>query len=663
MKKSFILLFLFMQLTFINSRMIFNIKGASPKLDIEKNLICNVGTAQMDLLEYDGYTIQSSNVNFHKCGNYQVIYENNLTKEKVIKHVMVKTNDELINGTNFEISENLYFEQHDDIIFNKVLKMEDGGYLISYLERDDSGEDEQFNIKLMKINNKIVEYDILLFAHTKGKIADCIIDDDKIILFVEKENTQSRLDVYFFVYNIKGELLKSKQYYGSQVDHAKKIIMDDSAYYLIGETTSDDDDFRFQHTNKSGFCLCINRQTLEDIAMYDATNSYDLEIIDATISNHNLYMIARYYDTIEKVKYTIVYKYNNVKRELEDIVNLSFFQTESVNQMICDDNGYMFLSTNDYDYTKKMYVNHVYAFSPTCTKTLLFDSYYEKEGNANLIGFMVTSTNQQILLYDLYNENQSNPYGYLYRVYQDNTILFEIESFSYDEKVCGFVENDSLKLCKSSHSTLSVDQMSYAYFSYIPQQTVKQPDDKILYPRLFIDGKEAILDKEVSYIPHNPSIYGTYAVKYVFDSDNTRFVFEDSIYFLPYTNIVNQGIYDINTILVFNGKATLNQYQIENGYLVTQPGDYTLITMGTNGESYTVQFTIKLLSSSAEKLPPKIPEVKVEKPELPIVKKEVELNCLIEEENLIAEEKNNLWYLLIPVTLFVVFGIVIKKRG
>jgi hypothetical protein len=662
MKKIFMLLFFVIQLFFVTNHIVLTIKADSLKNDIEKNLICNVGTSQMDLLEYNGYTIQSTNVNFNKCGSYQVIYENDLTKEQIVKHIIVKTNDELINGTNFETTENLYFEKNDNIIFNKVLKLDDGGYVVSYNERIESGEDEKFNIKLMKIKDKTIEYDIMLFANTKGKVADFIIDNDKIVLFVEKENVSSMQDVYFFVYSIKGELLKSKQYYGSKVDHAKKIVMDEHIYYLVGETTSDDDDFRFQHTRRSGFCLCINRQTLEDIAIYDATSQYDLEVVDTIVNGDYLYIIGRYYSTMEKMKHTVVYIYRNTKRELANVVNLSMAQTESVNQITSDANGNLFLATYDYDYTTKTYVNHIYSLTQTCAKTLLFDSYYEKEGNANLIGFIVTPTNQQILLYDLYNKNQSTTYGYLYRVYQDNVLLFEMESFSYNEKVSGLIENDSLKLYKSSNSTLSIDQISYAYFNYTPQQTIEQPNDTILYPRLFIDGKEAILDEKASYIPNHPSIYGSYIVKYVFNSEKAQFIFEDSVYFLPYVNMMDQGIYDVNTILVFNGKATLNHYQIENGYLVTQPGEYTLITTGINDETYTIHFTIKQLSSSLEKIPPKIPEVKIEDVDIPIVKKYMEVNCLIDEQDLIAEKRNNLWYLLIPISLFVAFSIIIKKR-
>lgn len=659
MKKFFMLVFLAIHMFFVNTKIV----NASNNEEVEKNFVCNVGFSQLDMLEYDGYTIKSFNVNFNKCGTYQIVYTNHITNQEVVKNVTVKTNDQLVNGVNLEITKNLYFEANDNVYFNKILSSNDGGYLVSYNERLTDGQDEKYNIKFMKIVGREVVFDITLFSNAKGKISDFIIDNNKIIMFVEKENAMSRLDVYFYAYSIDGTLLESRKYTGSGVDHAVKITSDNMYYYLVGETTSDDDDFRFQHTKKAGFILCIDKTTLKDVEIYDATSSYDMNIIDAITSNGYLYVVANYYNTVEKAKHTVVYMYRSSERNLINVVGLSIHQTESVIKLTKDEKDNLYMATSDYDYNTNTYINHIYSMGKTCARELLFDVNYEKGATANLVSFVVTSTNQIILLHSLVDLEQENQYGYLYRVYQDSEILFEIESFSSNEQVNGLLENDTLEIYKSSHSTLSCDKMSYAYLNYDFDQTMDEPSQKITHPRLFIDGVLAELNLEKSIIPSNPSIYGSYPVKYVFNSPHTDVIFQDEVYFMPYTSLKNNETYDVNTMIFFNGRATLNNYQIENGYLITTPGDYTLEVVGVNDEVYKVFFTIKNLSQSEEKYLPVIPQIRPIRSELPLTSKQVSFTSLIDEETIVPNKKNNLWYLLIPITLFVGFGIIIRKRG
>lgn len=662
MKKILILFFISLQLFFFNQSMALKLKAAEVKEEIEKNLICNVGTPQPELLEYDGFTIKTNNVNFYKCGSYQVVYENETTHQEVVKTVIVKSNDDLLNGTNFEVTKNICYKKEDNVTFHKVLKTDDDGYIISYIERVESGQEELFNIKLMKLLNKECLFDITIFSKAKGRIKDFIIDDGKIVLFVEKENEGSMQDVYFMVYDMNGSLLKERHYLGSKVDKALKILKDEDYYYLVGSTASTDDDYRFQHTKVSGYCMVINRITLEEELMYEATQNYDLTVVDAIINKGYLYIFATYYSTNESQKYTVGYIYRISQQELINVVNLRLGIAEDILAVTNDQNNQLYMATSDYDYETKEYIQNIYTLNMTCARTLLFDSRYEKEANANLIHFFVSPTQQMILLYDLYNDKEVNRYGYLYKVYQDNELLFSNESFSYNEAVSGLIENDISKIYKASTSTLSIDEISYLYLNYTTNQEVEKVENELQYPRLLIDAEEAKLDKEKSVIPIQAQLFGSYPVRYFFTSKNAIFSFSDTLYFLPYTNIVENETYDVNTCLLFNGKATLNQYQIDSGYAVTEPGDYTLEVKGVNDETHVVNFTIKKLSSSEEKYPPKIDGVVVKEIEIPKVFETVEYIHLLNEEDIVPKEKNNLWYLLIPLTFIGILSIVIKKR-
>ncbi len=659
MKKIIILLFTFIQVLLISSKN-FSVKANDNKSEVEKNLICNVGTAQDDLLEFSGFTIKSSNVNFYKCGNYQVIYINDFTKEEVVKNVIVKMNDDLINGSNFEKTSNLYFDEKKNIDFKKILK-DDNNYIISYNEK--VKDEELFNIKLMKINDKEVLFDICLFEKTRGRISDFIIDNNKIILFIEKENELTKQDVYLYVYDLDGNLITSRMYYGSNIDFAKKIVVDEKYYYLIGDTYSDDDDYRFQHTKKSGYCFIINKNDFSDVGIYDATFRYDLDVIDAEVKGDYLYIITGYYNSDKRIKHINAYIYRNSKLQQVNIVDVALSLTESVVKLAKDVDNNIYLITSDYNYSTKQYLNHIYLLNQTCGRELLFDSYYQNKANANLIDVKISKTGEVILLYSLYDSSQSNQYGYLYRVYQNNELLFEVESFSFNEAVEGLIDNSPLELYKSSNSTLSVDEMFYINFSYTKNQIISSPTDKIAYPNLFTGGEKIELDLSKSIIPKDVSTYGNYLVRYYFNSDNIEFSFCDSIYFLPYTNIKDGGIYDINTIITFNGNATLNNYKIDNGYMITKPGDYTLLVTGVNDEDYEIRFTIEKLSSSEEKLPSDLMIVTSNQENIKVPIQEIGIINQINSEFIVPKVKSNIWYILIPITLTILFGIIIKKRG
>ena len=43
----------------------------------------------------------------------------------------------------------------------------------------------------------------------------------------------------------------------------------------------------------------------------------------------------------------------------------------------------------------------------------------------------------------------------------------------------------------------------------------------------------------------------------------------------------------------FNGKGVLNNYQIENGYMILKPGSYPLEVIGKDEESYKLNFEVQ----------------------------------------------------------------------
>lgn len=112
MKKIIISLILVFNLLFTSN---FFIKiRASTFSDISKPLIVLQGQDYNQYLNYPGYSILESNVNFNKCGIYRVKYENDFNKKAIEKKVYVKSYEELLKEKNFN-------QQYGQILENSNL--------------------------------------------------------------------------------------------------------------------------------------------------------------------------------------------------------------------------------------------------------------------------------------------------------------------------------------------------------------------------------------------------------------------------------------------------------------------------------------------------------------------------------------------------------------
>lgn len=75
-----------------------------------------------------------------------------------------------------------------------------------------------------------------------------LVDEDKLVILLEKEGTSKTNDVFLYILDDKGEILNFQQFIGSGINHAIKLLQDITSYYIVGETTSTDYDYNF-HTN------------------------------------------------------------------------------------------------------------------------------------------------------------------------------------------------------------------------------------------------------------------------------------------------------------------------------------------------------------------------------------------------------------------------------
>lgn len=190
MKKIMILFILVFNLLFTSN---FFIKiQASTLNDISKPLIVLQGQDYNQYLDYPGYSIVESNVNFNKCGIYLVKYENDFNKKVIEKRVYVKSYEELLKEKNFNEQYKQILED-ENLSSVQMVKKDKDSYYISLLEKTDN---ELYNIKLVKITNEWIVYDKTIFSKVRGKIVDFVINNDEVTLLVEQERAGYCQEVY-----------------------------------------------------------------------------------------------------------------------------------------------------------------------------------------------------------------------------------------------------------------------------------------------------------------------------------------------------------------------------------------------------------------------------------------------------------------------------------
>ena len=75
--------------------------------NVKKTMIAEVGSIKPKDLEYEGYQIVSSNINFNRGGDYQVVYRNEETNNSCFKIVKLKDKKDLEGQISYAKTTNL----------------------------------------------------------------------------------------------------------------------------------------------------------------------------------------------------------------------------------------------------------------------------------------------------------------------------------------------------------------------------------------------------------------------------------------------------------------------------------------------------------------------------------------------------------------------------
>lgn len=657
MKKIFLIITLLFNVLMVKTIANTTIYATSISDEISKPLIVKVGDDYQDYLEYENYEIISSNVNFKKCGIYKIIYEHIETAEQIEKTIYVKSEEDLTIQKTYSETYITLTTLRENIDVTNVQKF-NNNYYISYTERL---EDETYNIGFMKVSNYEIIFDEIIFQKTDGKIVDTIIKDEEIILMVEKANTYSYLDLYYIVMSPKGAITHYYKYEGRGIECGLRLLESTNYYYLVLDTTSKDEgSFSFQHTCQSGVIFVVEKGTNKQCGLYEIVEDNDVDVIDAINIEDELYVVYEMYNSMTNLKEINIAHINTIKQNIETI-NFSLKLTEYVKKIKVDSSNNIYIATSDYNYELKDYVSKIYELDTSLTKHLINEYQYQKEGTCNLIDISVSNNSNIVAIYSIVKYDSEIEYGYLYQILENGEIIVEFEDFSATSMINGFITTSELLFMNDN--VVVIDKINYSIFTNLKETQVKNNQEyfEISFPTLFINGDKIEINLDKSKLNYNLNLYGEYKLYYYFSSSEVDVLTSGVLKVSPYTNVYEDGIFDLNTKILTNGISTLNSMEIESGYEIKKAGSYTLVLKSNNGEEYITNFEVSCLSNNAAKLKEDIPTYEIDtstytKTDL------IDISNHINEDTLVDKTENNLWLVLIPSCALIGLGIVIFNK-
>lgn len=654
MKRIFIIVTLLLNIVVLITYVKNNTYASEMFNDISKPLIVRLGDNYQNYLEYDNYDIISSNVNFNKCGIYEVIYENIDSGEQVRKSVYVKNDKELLDEKNYCESYSDLLISDDNIKITKVKKYEDD-YFIAYRDIID---EELSDIKLMKINDGQIIFDTTVFNKANGQIVDFIVNDKEIAILVEKANTYSYLDIYYIVISHQGKINYSYKYSGRGVDTAKKILESDKYYYLIVETSSGDEgSYIFQHTLQSGVVFVVEKGTNERCELYGIVEDSSVNVIDAINIEDDIYVIYNIYNSqigLQENKIAHISQ-EEIKDESK---SFSLTVTEDFKKITSDNNN-IYILTNDYNSKLSDYVSKLYKMDKSLNKELILEYQYSNQGSCNIADITISSEGNIILIYNIVDLENSNPYGYLYQILDEGKIVSEVEQFTAPFMVSYFVNSSEFLFVEDNQAIINT--INYVTFTDLLTNQIKNYNADISIPKLYINGEKIPIDYSKSIFDDNINQYGNHNIQYYFTSDKLDVVTKGEVQTLPYSNIYENGIFDLNTRIYTNSNATLNDIPIDDGYKITNIGTYELVLNGNDEEQFKINFEVKSVSNNETILNDDNINYEVSK-SLDDKTDILSLNSHITEDSLQLEEHNTIWMVLIPFFALIGLGAVILNK-
>ena len=428
------------------------------------------------------------------------------------------------------------------------------------------------------------------------------------------------------------------------MDTVKEIYCSNNQIFLICESDSKTQDFSFHLNDNRAICVIL----------LDEQNLMIKNKICIENNQNNNYLDSSYYD--QTLSLLVNLNGNNGQYENNGSYNGTIII--NINQLL-NVNNYFFIP----DYNKKYLEmvsdsRQIYLFYQSYIDDTFYLSIYENAGleletNDKITNIKACVTKSEGVYYSLVKYKDNNYYiDNIYSINSSSILPYSLGTTINDPKlnIISILEtNDEISIIIKKNDCLEITNLKVFNFEKHNKQN-EQYNNTFYFVTL--DGKS--LSKE--YLSTTPSFdtFGKkgYFVKYILDDYTTLVVKEVYDVFLN-VNVKENEIYDIGLKLSFNGIGYLNQEEITSGYIINNPGSYSLHLIGNNNEEYTINFSVKKIT---------IPDNEREENNLELQEQEKKVEHKKQETSiqntvLPYEEKTNVTGIIILLALIIISSI------
>lgn len=608
-------------LTLIN---LFRINVSASSLNTLKKLIIIKGTT--DVLDYPGYSLIETNVNYNEEGIYYAEYKDDLTKKMYTREIEIISKESINQFGLKNVNEAEQFTFEDYTIIKRVYTSKIDIFLVSDGESYYLYVTDQINFAYKKIGKQ-----------ETLKIVDIYFDSFSKLIYILGNIQNDSLDIFISCFTVNCIKKGEQQYSGSKIDAITDYMITEDELYLVGYTTSNDKDFYHTSYKEDSFILSIDKKSLK-IINYVNFGEYGIDKITNITLNDEIYITKlMYLNGIPVIK---IAKLDKNLQEHQTTYLGTTSNITSINLQALNGNVYYFCSLFDKELkdTKTM----LYEINKDLSIKLI-DSYYDKYSTG--VDFTVTK-NELTLLYTSTNKDENYP-TYL-RVITKEPIKLKLGNKIYD--YCYFNQDGNLDTVEKN--TLKCYEYSLIHIeSYGGSLSTEIIDPVIKFNNIEVNYNPAL-----SIIDIDENLFGVYELLYYYNLEFFDLVYKKNVTVKEQINLSNNNKYQKGVTLYLSGLASIYKSDKEisitnSSYTFNEIGNYKIELYGKDS---SIIYDIEIVDARYKKN-------SILTYQIPISNHEIENSC--EDLNIFnnavtinnnnqVEYDNQIWYIIIPIFTF-----------
>lgn len=541
----------------------------------EKDFVAEIGSANNSDLFTKGIKEVSSSVEWNKAGDYKVL----CTKESgeiFERKIYIRGKEDLKKGIDiFNDIGTLDFEMNniDKILDYNFLYLNAKEYCVYYncVMRD--GTKKAFISKYKKNEvNRLYQFD------GETAVADMRVFDNClfVLLNVYKADLVKSQIVKF---DLNLCLINSHMFNSNASDEGKYLYFYNNELFIFINTSSNDGFIRRKQSNKVIFILRLNPYNYSIAETLCIGNSYDNELLEMNFDDENMMLLL-------KLDGSNGDYYHSINRNYSGYFIVKINKNMEANILKCLENECVNYYEIDFDSN-----NLLLIWKESDRKIGIKWGEYGREINVSIDEFngKITSiaseiNNETANIFVSVNKQLTNVISlddsYVINKKIDYLNFKCIEAKKINEMI--FLKMDGVEKRLYSYEKLRL----YNYEEEVLKDNLNIKYEKI---KLFINDSEV---KGEAFAPDFSNKFGEHYIANKLESER-YLIFYKSNYNVPLSvNVLEGESYDPGLVLVFNGKAKLNNEFIESDLIVNDIGKYQLEIYAENGDLVLINFEI-----------------------------------------------------------------------